>query len=127
MFANHRYVSIATQKRDNSWVWTPVWMAAAEPGGVFYLFSAGAAGKVKRIRNYPGIQVAPCTASGKITGDVQHANAWLENDEAVAQAAYAALRQKYGLQMWVLDFFSRLSGNFHKRQLVGFKLTEAEQ
>jgi len=127
VFAHYRYVSIATQKRDNSWVWTPVWMAAVEPGGAYYLFSAGAAGKVKRIGNFPGIQVAPCTASGKITGDIQHAIAWLENDETVARAAYAALRQKYGLQMKVLDFVSRLSGNLHKRQLVGFKLTEANQ
>ena len=117
-----RYVSIATKKHDGSWVWTPVWFAQCSGKGVFYAFSAGAAGKVKRLRNYPEIQVAPCTASGKILGQSIAGSAWLECDAEQCAAAYVALGQKYGWQMALLDLFSQLSGNFNKRRMLGFSL-----
>lgn len=115
-----RYVSIATKKHDGSWVWTPVWFAQCSGEGAFYAFSAGAAGKVKRIRNYAEIQMAPCTASGKIVGRRVAGKAWLECGAEQRAAAYSALREKYGWQMALLDFFSKLSGNFDKRQVLGF-------
>ena len=128
MLEQHRYVSIATKKHSGQCVWTPVWMAfvesTVESKSAYYLFSAGAAGKVKRLRNYPEIQVAPCTVSGKITGPIVKAKAWLENDAAISAKAYQALRRKYGWQMAVLDLFSKLGGNFHQRQLIGFSITE---
>ena len=65
MLSQQKYASIGTKKHNGSWVWTPVWMACLESKNAFYLFSAGAAGKVKRVRNYAEIQVAPCTVSGK--------------------------------------------------------------
>ena len=117
-----RYVSIATKKHDGSWVWTPVWFAACGDEGAFYVFSAGAAGKVKRIRNYQQIQIAPCTASGKILGQSVLGNAWLEDGSEQCRDAYAALRLKYGWQMALLDLFSKLSGNFNKRQVLGFSI-----
>ena len=117
-----KYASIATQKRDGSWVWTPVWFALAD--GSYYLFSAGAAGKVKRLRNFQSILVAPCTVSGKVTGECFTANGWLENDEEKIRRAHCALRSKYSWQMHLLDFFSKLSGNYQKRHCVGFSFTD---
>ena len=117
-----KYASIATQKRNGSWVWTPVWFACADE--TYYVFSAGSAGKVKRLRNFTSIQVAPCTVSGKITGESLTARGWLENDEEQIQLAYRALRRKYGWQMHLLDFFSKLSGNYQKRQWIGFSLMD---
>ncbi len=126
MLSQQKYASIGTKKHNGSWVWTPVWMACLESKNAFYLFSAGAAGKVKRVRNYAEIQVAPCTVSGKITGPAAPATAWLEDDADVSAKAYQALRAKYGWQMAVLDFFSKLSGNFNKRQLIGFSLSNSD-
>lgn len=117
-----KYASIATQKRDGSWVWTPVWFACAEE--TYYVFSASSAGKVKRLRNFQNIRVAPCTVSGKVTGESFTANGWLENDEEQIRTAYRALRCKYGWQMRLLDFLSTLSGNYQKRQWIGFSLTD---
>ncbi len=119
-----RYVSIATKKHDGSWVWTPVWFAQCAGAGAFYAFSAGAAGKVKRIRNYQDVQIAPCTASGKILQQSVVGRAWLESGAEQCSAAYVALRQKYGWQMMLLDFFSKLGGNFDKRQVLGFSITD---
>lgn len=126
MLNHHKYVNVGTKKRDGSWVWTPVWMASVEMNNTFYLFSAGGAGKVKRVRNFPEIKVAPCTVSGKMTGEIVSATAWLEDNPSICVQAYEALRAKYGWQMIALDFFSRVSGNFNKRQLIGFSVEAAQ-
>ena len=115
-----KYASIATQKRDGSWLWTPVWFALADD--IYYVFSASSAGKVKRLRNFSRIQVAPCTVSGKITGDSFTARGWLEDDVEKIRLAHRALRRKYGWQMHLLDFLSKLGGNYRKRQWIGFSL-----
>ena len=54
---NENYLNLSTQKRDGSWVNTPVWFAPE--GNKFYLFSEGKAWKVKRIRNFPNVKINP--------------------------------------------------------------------
>ena len=39
-------------------------------------------------------------------------------DPAREAAAYAALRNKYGLQMKILDFFSGIAGKKRKRKVL---------
>ena len=115
--AQHAYLSLATKKRDGQWVWTPIWFAQVASGALVG-FSAGEAGKVKRLRNFSDIQVKPCTASGKPLGDATPGAARLTTDANECAEAYQALYAKYGWQMKALDFVSRLSGNFHKRQVL---------
>jgi PPOX class probable F420-dependent enzyme len=115
--AQHAYLSLATKKRDGQWVWTPIWFAQVASGALVG-FSAGEAGKVKRLRNFSDIQVKPCTASGKPLGDAAPGAARLTTDANECAEAYQALYAKYGWQMKALDFVSRLSGNFHKRQVL---------
>jgi hypothetical protein len=50
--------------------------------------------------------------------------AWLECGADQCIEAYVALRHKYGWQMALLDFFSKLSGNFNKRQVLGFSIND---
>ncbi|MCY4044248.1 MAG: hypothetical protein OXE99_04130, partial [Cellvibrionales bacterium] len=66
---NQPYVSLSTKKRDGSWVNTPVWFAIE--GNTLYCFSAGNAGKVKRLRNFSDVKLNPCTVNGKLLGDWQ--------------------------------------------------------
>ena len=127
MFQDQQYVTIGTKKRSGATVWTPVWLASGGDSQTFYAFSARDAGKVKRIRNFADIQVAPCTVSGKVTGAAFRAHAWLEDDATISDNAYTALRAKYGWQMVLLDFFSKLSGNFNKRQLLGFSVSSINE
>ena len=42
-----------------------------------------------------------------------------------ARAALAALREKYGWQMWLADFSSRLIGKFEKRAYIKVTLIDA--
>ena len=88
--AQHAYLSLATKKRDGQWVWTPIWFAQVASGALVG-FSAGGAGKVKRLRNFSAIQVKPCTASGKPLGDAAPGAARLTTDANECAEAYQAL------------------------------------
>jgi len=118
------YISLATRKKSGAWVWTAVWFAPGNGSHRFYIFSAADAGKVKRLRNFPDIQVAPCTSTGKIIGEAVSGLGQLVDDPSDCARAYGALRAKYGWQMGLLDFFSRLSGRIHRRQVISIKLND---
>ena len=113
---NGSYISFATRKRSGDWVATPVWFAPDQ--GNYYVFSAGNAGKVKRLRNFSESRIAPCTMTGKLTGEWQDTQAYLLDDPADQAIALKALRRKYGLQMLAADFFSRLSGKMGRRAYI---------
>lgn len=113
------YVSLATFRRNGKEVRTPVWIAGS--GGRYYGFSAGNAGKVKRIRANPRIRLAACDAAGRVRsprGD-RHRAARVANEPEVVARAYVLLRGKYGWRMQVLDFFARLTGRHARRAIIG--------
>jgi PPOX class probable F420-dependent enzyme len=115
-----RYLNLATFRRSGVAVETPVWFAAH--AGRLYVFSEATAGKVKRLRANPSIRVAPCSLRGRPTGDWLPGRARRVDDAATVEAAYRALRRKYGLQMRLADFFSRLAGRYHRRAILELEL-----
>ena len=118
-----QYVSLATFRRSGAAVATPVW--AAPTNGSFYVFSAGEAGKIKRLRNGDRARIAKCDSRGRLQGDWHNARAVIVDDVNEAREALAALREKYGWQMWLTDFASRLLGKFTKRAYVKVTLIDA--
>ncbi|MET0984585.1 MAG: PPOX class F420-dependent oxidoreductase [Steroidobacteraceae bacterium] len=115
-----RYVSLATIRRDGREIRTPVWMAPA--AGHHYVFSAGDAGKVKRIRATGRVRVAECDLRGVIkSGWIDGRGRILQDSDEIARALQA-LRAKYGMQMALGDFFSKLSGRFSKRTYLEITL-----
>ncbi|HEY2993608.1 MAG TPA: PPOX class F420-dependent oxidoreductase [Methylomirabilota bacterium] len=109
----HRYMSLATFRRTGAQVATPVWFAAVD--GRLYVVSAGNSGKVKRLRNAPRARVAPCDARGGVRGPWQDATARAITDAALIERAQSALRAKYGWQVRLLNFVSRLTGRAKRR------------
>jgi len=118
------YTNLATLKRDGSWVWTPIWFACLPESKRYVAFSAGNAGKVKRLRNFSSVQVRPCTATGRSLADALPGNAILVSETGACDVAHQAVCSKYGWQMHLLDFFSKLSGNYQRRQWIEFHLTD---
>jgi PPOX class probable F420-dependent enzyme len=110
------YISFSTRKKSGDFVATPVWFAP--DGDSYYLFSAGNAGKVKRLRNFSEARIAPCTVSGTLTGDWLDTQAFLLESADDEDTALQALRRKYGWQMCVGDIFSRLTGKMDKRAYI---------
>lgn len=111
-----KYISFATQKRDGSMVATPVW--AGNEGTALFVFSEADAGKVKRLRNFSRATVAPCTATGRVTGKAYDCEAHLLASDEDIERAYKALNNKYGWLMRMTDFFSKLTGRYDNRALI---------
>ena len=115
-----RYINLATFRRTGEAVETPVW--CAEKGGKLYVFTAANAGKVKRLRNFSRARVAPCDVRGRVLGPWREAQARIVDEPQTSEGAYAALRAKYGWQMWLTDLLSRLSGRIHRRAVLEIEL-----
>jgi uncharacterized protein len=83
---------LRTRKRNGEWIGTPVNVAV--DGDRAYFGTAASTGKVKRLRNFDRVEVAPSTIRGRPTGPTLTARARrLDDDEAVA--AERRLRAKY--------------------------------
>lgn len=117
---NYQYVLLGTRKKDGSMVDTPVWFA--KQGNTVYMFSAGDAGKVKRLRNFSEARLAPCTVSGKALGEFQPAKATVLSDDTEISEAHRQLIQKYGWQMRLLDIGARLGRRINSRAFIKAEL-----
>ena len=90
--ADNKYVLLTTYKRDGTPVRTPLHIAARD--GHVYVRTFDPSGKLKRIRNYPGVEVAPSTMRGKVLGPSLPARARILVG-AESAAAGEALADKY--------------------------------
>ena len=64
---NCRTINLTTFRKSGIAVHTPVWIVRDENIG--YVRTYKTAGKIKRLKNNHKAFIAPCTNSGKITGD----------------------------------------------------------
>lgn len=112
------YLSLETFKKDGTGVKTPVWFAVLD--GAVYVFTDGTSYKVKRVRNQGRGRIAACNVDGKkIRSPWFDAKAGIVDKGSAEEAkAYAALRKKYGLQMWLLDVGSKIGGRFGRRAMI---------
>ena len=119
------YLSLETFRKSGKGVPTPVWFAPHQ--GALYVFSAGEAGKVKRLRNSSRSRVAPCDVRGRVLGDWTDAQAFLVDDPVEIAAAHRALLERYGWQMRLLDCGARISGRYHKRAFIRIVLADKQR
>lgn len=113
---HHNYILLGTLRKNGNFVDKPVWFAGDDES--LYVFSAGDAGKVKRLRNFSEARVAPCSMTGKPLGEAVPAAAELIGDAAGIEYAHRLLVKKYGWQMRLLDFFAGLAGRRKKRAYI---------
>ena len=123
MNINARYVSFRTFRKSGVKVDTPVWFASLNPE-THYLFSAARAGKVQRVRNNPSSQIAACDARGGSLASWHNSNAFIVLDTDESTLAYRLLKEKYGWQMKLINFFSRLSGRIQNRTVIRLEMQD---
>jgi PPOX class probable F420-dependent enzyme len=114
--AAQRYVSLVTFRRNGAGVPTPVWIAG--DGARLYVVTNGTSAKMKRLRNNDKVRLAACTARGKVTGEWTEARARRVDDPTSIATAEAALERKYGYQITIFRFFSRVSGRARDRAFI---------
>ena len=120
--AIEKYVSLATYRRNGIEVKTPVWIAEVAPR--YYVFSAGDAGKVKRIRATPRVRIAACDVRGNIRSAWLEARARIVSDPALIAQVRKALRNKYGLLIRLTDVMATITGRIRRRAYIEIEFTE---
>lgn len=88
------YVLVTTFRRDGTPVPTPVWVA--RDGNELIIWTQTKAGKVKRIRNNPRVELSECDARGRPRGTPVTGTARILDTEGTERGRQA-LKKKYGL------------------------------
>jgi PPOX class probable F420-dependent enzyme len=121
--ASEKYVALATYRRNGIEVKTPVWIA--ELAGRYYVFSAGDAGKIKRIRATPRVRLAACDVRGKVRTDWIEARARVVSEPALIARVRKALLRKYGLVMLITDVIATMTGRMRRRAYIEIELADS--
>ena len=108
-FENQNYLNIETFRRNGQGVRTPVWFV--EDGGEIFIRTGANSGKVKRIRNNPDVQLAPCKADGTVIGEWIPAKGREIADPETDKRVDQLLGKKYGIQKNLFAWMSRLRGD----------------
>ncbi len=101
---NQKYISLTTFRRTGAAVATPVWFVQIQH--TLYIYTDATAGKVKRIRNHPQVQLASCTMLGKVKGPLIPGVARIVTDPQEQVRAEAALTAKYWLARRLLSLLN---------------------
>ncbi len=102
------YVLVTTFRRDGTPVPTPVWVG--RDGDDVLVWTRSDAGKVKRIRNNPVVELASCDARGRPRGASVTGTARLLDADGSAQGR-TLLKRKYGITgRIVIGFSERFRG-----------------
>ena len=104
-FVKTRQVLLTTYRKNDTPVGTPVNIAVVGP--VAYIRTWDATGKVKRIRNNPQVEIAPCTGRGKVTGESLRMTARLIEGEEAERAARAIEAKHRILQGRLVPWYHR--------------------
>jgi PPOX class probable F420-dependent enzyme len=93
-FVRQKTILLTSYRRDGTPVGAPV--SIAVDGGHAYIRSPGNGGKVRRMRNHPMVELAPCTTRGRTTGPPIGASARrLEGAEAAHAARLLARKHPF--------------------------------
>ena len=103
-----QYMSLTTFRKNGEAKATAVWFAQAD--NKLYVYTGVESWKVKRIKNNPLVEIAPCKSSGELIGNEKasgQARILSADEDAIARQA---LKKKYGLMKSVFAFMGKLRG-----------------
>lgn len=112
---SHQYINLITYRKSGETVATPVWFVHENQR--LYVMTGRNAGKVKRIRNNPTVQIEPCDARGTRLGDRVTAQARILDATDHARVNQL-LNQKYGLMKRMFDLMAFFNGGIKSRDFV---------
>lgn len=109
-----KYVAITTRRRNGETVSSPVWIARLGDGRYGFTTDA-ASGKVKRIRNFPDVELQVSDVRGRVrpgssahlaTARIVEGNDCLEVRDAI--------KKKYGWQFGLIDLMGSIKAKLGK-------------
>jgi len=99
------YLLVTTFRKDGTPVPTPVWVA--RDGDGLLVWTQATAGKVKRVRNNPTVELAECDLRGRPRGETVKGTARILDAEGTDRGR-AVLKKKYGISGHVVIGASKL-------------------
>lgn len=99
------YLLVTTFRKDGTPVPTPVWVG--RDGDELIVWTQSKAGKVKRVRNNPSVELTACDARGKARGETVKGTARIL-DDAGTEHGRQVLKKKYGISGRVVIGASKL-------------------
>ena len=69
--------------------------------------------------------LAVCDLRGRVRSDWLEARGRIVEEADLIERVYAALRKKYGWQMKIGDFFSKLTGRYQRRAIIELQVLGA--
>lgn len=97
LFARQQFLNLETFRKSGVPVRTPVWFT--QEGDSIFVKTALTTGKVKRIRNNPRVNLAPCKMDGTLLGEWVAATAREVTDEETLRRVDRLMDRKYGLMI----------------------------
>lgn len=102
-FADAKYISVTTFRKDGTGVATPVWFAV--DGGEIFFWTRSDSWKVKRLRNNSRVVVTVCDVRGRVVDGAPSAEGTARLlDEVGMGAVRKLLARKYTWQFWLVDW-----------------------
>jgi PPOX class probable F420-dependent enzyme len=118
VLGKERFVSLTTFRQSGEPVSTPVWVA--RDGDALIVTTPGGSGKVKRIRNSPGVEVRPCNRTGRVkqgSEGVGGVAKVLTNDNDCERLT-GFIRKKNGIEFRVIMGIERLRGSGQETRFI---------
>jgi PPOX class probable F420-dependent enzyme len=91
-----------------------------------YLWTSADTGKLKRIRNNPRVNIAPCKRHGEVTGEWVAARASLDETDSAVQHVVDLLRQKMGFEFFLIGNLEILAERIKGVRRVCIKVSLVE-
>ncbi|HEY0937235.1 MAG TPA: PPOX class F420-dependent oxidoreductase [Trebonia sp.] len=113
-----RFVSLTTFRASGAPVPTPVWVGWDD--GALLVTTPQASGKVKRLRNHPGIELRPCSRTGRVdsASQIVRGHVTLLTDPGDRERATRILRRKYRLEYLLVMSVERLTRPRHRDRVI---------
>jgi len=113
------YLLVTTFRKDGTPVPTPVWVG--RDGDELIVWTQSTAGKVKRIRNNPTVELAECDFRGRPRGETVKGTARIL-DEDGTERGRRVLRKKYGITGHITIGASKLFRGRHGTVCVAIRV-----
>mgnify|MGYP000028919191 CR=1 FL=1 len=115
---NSRTINLTTFRKSGIAVHTPVWVV--REGDVGYVRTSKTAGKIKRLKRNHKAFIAPCTNSGKITGDKIEVKAEvLELNREEYNKISNKIKKKYNIIFLLISIFQK--SDYQNSQIIIIK------
>jgi len=120
-FRKEEFLSLETYRKNGQTIKSPMWFA--QDNDALYLWTMADTSKVKRIRNNPNVNIAPCKRMGEVTGEWMTAHATIDDSPLMVAQVEAMLLKKIGLFFRIFRFIDAIRDRQKNSHRICIKLS----